>query len=188
MTLCVTDRGSCSEGVSLEQGQRLACSRVRRCPGSLDRGEVKRTPLGPSSERDVSFRITCDAGQSVIHVEGPFEVEGASKLRALLMSQRTSNSTRAVIDFTRARDITDIALAAVVEMVRDERLRVRPRGLSARHSRMLRFLSGDSNEAESQSGAAAAGTSRVQQVNDSEAREDRRRRPDEYLASLSGEE
>jgi anti-anti-sigma regulatory factor len=130
---------------------------------SVDAHLTSRTALDPEQpEVKVSFEITHDAGEAVIHITGLFDAEAAAKLRSIFMSQSTSPSTQAVIDFTKARDITDIALAALLGVMRDDRLQVRTRGLTARHNRMLRFLS-SGNEEVAASHVGAVGASQVPQ-------------------------
>jgi anti-anti-sigma regulatory factor len=91
----------------------------------------------------MSLGITNHGGETVIVVTGVFDGEAAAKLRAMFLASSASAPTSVVIDFSRAREITDIALAALVDARRKGSVQLRIRGLSERHNRMLRFLSPD---------------------------------------------
>lgn len=78
----------------------------------------------------------------VVAIRGLFDAPAAARLRAACMeAARTNHAKRIVVDFSRATEITDIALAILIEQqVAGEGPRLRFRGLSKRHNRMLRYL------------------------------------------------
>jgi hypothetical protein len=95
----------------------------------------------------VSFRISYEGGEAVIRVDGLFDAEAAAKLRAILRAESALPAPSAIIDFNKARDISDIALAALVELaLPGAPVQVRMRGLAARHSRMMRLLADSRRE------------------------------------------
>jgi hypothetical protein len=90
-------------------------------------------------EDGVAIEVTHRGEETVIAVSGVFDAQAAAKLRALFARPRMADGV--VIDFSRAREITDVALASLLEGQRTHAVRLRIRGLSQRHDRMLRFLS-----------------------------------------------
>ena len=95
----------------------------------------------------MSIGITHDGSETVIVVNDVFDGEAAAKLRAMFMASPASARTSIVIDFTQAREITAIALAALEDARRKDLVQLRFRGLPQRHHRLLRFLSsGDGDE------------------------------------------
>jgi hypothetical protein len=81
-----------------------------------------------------------DAGREdlVVHVEGTFDPMAASALHARLRDKGSTGPI--VLDFSRAREVYDLALALVVHGLVSDGIRARFRGMSAHHSRMLRYL------------------------------------------------
>jgi anti-anti-sigma regulatory factor len=91
----------------------------------------------------VAIEVTDEGGETVIAISGVFDGDAASKLRALFTRHPIGDRSGVVVDFTRAREITDVGLAALVDGQRTHEVQLRIRGLSQRHNRMLRFLSPD---------------------------------------------
>jgi hypothetical protein len=81
--------------------------------------------LGPA-------RTRAHAGSGVIVVEGTFDVAAASALQQLVRGEP------AVIDFSRARDIHDVALAQLATGLAGAEVTLR--GLPVHHERLLRYL------------------------------------------------
>lgn len=73
-----------------------------------------------------------------ISVEGTFDPMMASALRATL--GRSPTPAPVVLDFSRAREVSDLAIAMLVHGLAADRIPVRLRGLSLHHARMLRYL------------------------------------------------
>ena len=84
----------------------------------------------------MAIGITRDDQGTFIAVSGLFDAEAAIKLRDLLADQ--SLSTGAVIDFSKAFDISDVALAALATMGSKGTLGFR--GISEHQRRLLRYL------------------------------------------------
>ena len=100
----------------------------------------------------MSIGITHDGSETVIVVNDVFDGEAAAKLRAMFMASPASARTSIVIDFTQAREITAIALAALEDARRKGLVRFRFRGLPRRHHRLLRFLSPSDDDESSGAG------------------------------------
>ena len=80
--------------------------------------------------------------EGVIAIRGVFDPGAAARLRAACMEAAGSAVGKPlVVDFSRATEVSDIALAILLEQqVADEGPRLTFRGLSKRHDRMLRYL------------------------------------------------
>ncbi len=78
--------------------------------------------------------------ETIVRVSGVFDVFAAARLTALLVRGATTDGARVVIDFSRVREISDVALATLVDHQDEHQVRLRLRGLSQRHNRMLRYL------------------------------------------------
>lgn len=79
----------------------------------------------------------------MIAVDGVFDGEAAAKLCALLVDTSFPAPATVVIDFSQAREVTYIALAALLNAPRKEAVRLKVRGLAQRHHRIVRFLASD---------------------------------------------
>ncbi len=88
----------------------------------------------------MALGITSDAQGSVISVTGVFDAHAAVRLLGMLPHGEES-ANDVVVDFSKAREITDPGLAALVNGTRGSAVRLRARGLSQRHHRMVRLLS-----------------------------------------------
>ncbi len=83
--------------------------------------------------------------EGVVSIRGVFDSSAAARLRAACMESARRRTV--VVDFSHAREITDVALAVLIEQqAAHEGPRLVFRGLSQRHNRMLRYL-GAHNEA-----------------------------------------
>jgi hypothetical protein len=102
-------------------------------------GQIKPAAL-PPRRVNVGFRLAQNAGETVFEVDGVFDGEAAAKLCALLAEAPPSTLRSVVLDFSRAREVTYIALAALLDEKRREARSVRIRGLASRQRRVLRFL------------------------------------------------
>jgi len=74
----------------------------------------------------------------LITVEGTFDAVAASALHQRIVGSRRLR--RVVLDFSRARDVSDLGIAVLAHGLVDDRVAVRLRGLSMHHERMLRYL------------------------------------------------
>ena len=74
----------------------------------------------------------------VIKVEGAFDPIAGSAIRARLAEARRTGPV--VLDFSHAREVSDLGLAVIGQGLVTDRVAVRFRGLSRRHERMLRYL------------------------------------------------
>ena len=86
------------------------------------------------------IRVFSDGGDTIVQLdEGVLDSEGATRLRELLRTLLAEAKQPIVVDLSRSREVTPIALAALVDDF--ERLRpVRFRGLSQHASRVLAHL------------------------------------------------
>ncbi len=98
----------------------------------------------------MSVGITRNGDECIISVSGVFDAKAASKLQVVLPS--STAPVNVVIDFSKAREITDTGLAALLETMRGSSAQVRARGLSHRHHRMLRLLSPERDRADGPDG------------------------------------
>ena len=79
---------------------------------------------------------------TVVAVEGTLDPAAATALRDGLTAMPAGQQV--ILDFTHARSIEDIALAALADgLLADRRVEVRFRGLSQHHERVLRYLGMD---------------------------------------------
>lgn len=83
------------------------------------------------------FRLTHNAKETVIAVDGVFDGEAAAKLCALLVDARLPTPAVVVIDLGGALEVSCIALAALLEAKRKDSVEVQIRGLAHRHGRVL---------------------------------------------------
>ncbi len=88
------------------------------------------------------LHVTYENRVAVIQIEGAFDADRAAKVRALVMSSAPDVTSNVVIDLSKAREVSDVALAAVLDLVgaRQRGGLVSFRGLTDRHTRMLRLL------------------------------------------------
>jgi hypothetical protein len=82
--------------------------------------------------------VGADQQDVVIPIEGAFHPMAAAALRTRIGTLRSA--ARLVIDFTRAREVSDLAIAVLAHGLVSDRVAVRLRGLSQHHERMLRYL------------------------------------------------
>ncbi len=90
----------------------------------------------------------------VIRVEGMFDPMAASALRARLAHARPQLPI--VLDFAHAREVSDLGLAVLAHGLVSDGARVRLRGLSQHHERMLRYLGLDAAAAPPHAAGASA--------------------------------
>jgi anti-anti-sigma regulatory factor len=73
----------------------------------------------------------------VIHIEGVFD--GVTGL-ALRTRVAAGSARPTVLDFSRAREVSDLALVVLARTLAKEGIAARLRGLSHHHERMLRYI------------------------------------------------
>lgn len=95
----------------------------------------------------MSIVISQNGSEAVIRVTGAFDGEAAAKLRAIILGASPAVTTSVTVDLTQAREISDIALAAIVSARRNSAVQLRIRGLTHRHDRMLHLLAGEEGSA-----------------------------------------
>jgi hypothetical protein len=78
---------------------------------------------------------------SVIRVTGTFDRDAAERLRHALSTTWAADPGAVLVDFSLAREVSDVGLALVAAPLLGGNLRVRFRGLTQRQRRLLRFLS-----------------------------------------------
>jgi hypothetical protein len=83
-----------------------------------------------------------EAEGAVIFVGGVFDAAAAVKLRGLArqLDSAVDGATAVVVDFGRAREVTAIGLAALMDAFADGPRAPRFRGLSQHHRRILQHL------------------------------------------------
>lgn len=82
------------------------------------------------------------ADGSTIRVEGTCDDGAVTRLCSITTGAlRAYPAGEVIVDFTRARSLTPAALAALLRVCERDRLRLRFRGLSQHHQRILRHLS-----------------------------------------------
>jgi hypothetical protein len=77
------------------------------------------------------------ARDPIIHIEGVFDPIAGTALGARLA---TGGAQPTVLDFSRARDVSDLALAVLAHGMAKDGIAARFRGLSHHHERMLRYV------------------------------------------------
>ena len=82
--------------------------------------------------------------QYVIPIDGIFDTEAASALRKRL--QETPPTEPVMLDFSRARDVYDFALAVIAHALASEGISARYRGLMHHQERMLNYLGFDAGK------------------------------------------
>ena len=111
-----------------------AWGRVERGgPSSRSRSEEMARADGTKEERS-----TTRVERRVISVGGVFDTPTASALHACLAEM--SAGTGVVLDFSHARDVSDIALVVFLRDLGELRARVSLWGLSQHHQRLLAYL------------------------------------------------
>jgi hypothetical protein len=88
----------------------------------------------------MTIKVFSDGGNTIVQLgENTLDSDGASRLRNLLRTMLAEAEQPIVVDMSRAREVTPIALAALIDDF--EQLRsVRFRGLSRHASRVLAHL------------------------------------------------
>ena len=90
----------------------------------------------------MALEVTRTAQEVHVRVVGTFDAAAARRLGALLESALDNGTARVTLDFSRAAEVTDVALAAVAGYRPRPPVALRITGLSSRHSRMLDYLAG----------------------------------------------
>ncbi len=89
----------------------------------------------------MTVEVSRDTGRTVITLTATFDGDAAARLRSLLRSGMPADrNSSIVVDFTRVREVSPVALAALVEDFGQLRSRVRFRGLSMHANRILTHL------------------------------------------------
>lgn len=96
------------------------------------------------------------AFDAVLSISGPFDAPAASKLRTFLVELPPDRNV--MLDFSHARDISDLALAVLAMALRGPRHpRVLLTGMMKHQERMLRYLGVDGPVVEPRGAANLAG-------------------------------
>ncbi len=82
--------------------------------------------------------------QRVIPIDGVFDTQAASALRKRLMEEPPAEPV--MLDFSRARDVYDFALAVIAHGLASEGISARYRGLMHHQERMLNYLGFDAGK------------------------------------------
>jgi anti-anti-sigma regulatory factor len=89
----------------------------------------------------MGFEVFSDAGGTIIRVAGTFDGDTAARLRGLLARVVADHHVKSiVVDLGMAREVTPLALAALVDDSEALRAKVRFRGLTRHAARILSHL------------------------------------------------
>ena len=91
-----------------------------------------------ATEEERSVASIEEGGRRVIPVGGAFDAPRASALRSRLAEM--SSGPGVVLDFSHARDVSDVALVVLLRGLGELRARVWLWGLSQHHQRLLAYL------------------------------------------------
>ncbi len=78
--------------------------------------------------------------ETVIRVTGVFDRDSAARLRGALTSAWASEPGTVLIDFSLTQEVSDVALAAMLNPLRGGDVRLRFRGLTQRQRQLIRLL------------------------------------------------